>query len=90
MLPIPYLTKKGDICMPKTLVAKGIKSINPLIFRVENDKVTGCLMNVDVNYGELGLVHQSDIWYTLTTGEQHQVQQVYDILHQKAVKHFLE
>jgi len=43
--------------MPKTFVAQNIVHINPVSFTLVDGAVTEVTCNVNVNYGELGLVH---------------------------------
>lgn len=76
--------------MPKTYVAQSVHSVNPLHFEKKGDVVTGVLVTCEVNYGELGMTHQLDIWGDLTLAQREEAQRVYDFIKQKVEQIILE
>jgi hypothetical protein len=75
--------------MNKTFVAQNIVSVNPFHFKVEDGVVTGLVCNVEVNYGEMGLTHQIDLWADLTAPQKTMAQNLYNFIRAKATEHFL-
>jgi len=71
--------------MPKTFVAQNIVAINGLAFQTKDDIVVGLIASCDVNYGELGLTQEIDLWSKLTKTQRNQAQSIYN-----AVKNKLE
>lgn len=65
-------------------------SINPLQFKVKEGNVIGLTMNVDVNYGEMGISHQVELWDELPDGYKDRAQSIYDALWNLALNSFLE
>jgi len=76
--------------MPKTLVAKSIPGINPMHFEVKDGVVQRLLLNVNVNYGELGITHQIDLFDDFSDTQKARAQKLYDDALAKATKRFLE
>ena len=69
--------------MPKTFVAQNVVSVNPLRFEKKGDVVTGVIVNCEVNYGEIGMTHQLDLWGDLTPEQRERAQGVYDFIKEK-------
>lgn len=69
--------------MPKTFIAQNVNSINPLHFEQKQGVVTGLICNCQVNYGELGMTHQIDLWGDLTEAQRTKAQQLYDFVKAK-------
>lgn len=76
--------------MPKTFTAQNVVSVNPLRFLLEDDEVVGIVVDCEVNYGELGMTHQIDIWDELTADQQYRAQQVYDFIKNKVEQIIME
>jgi len=76
--------------MPKTLIAKNIQPISSLHFKVDEGIVTGLTLDIEVNYGEMGCIHQLDIWNDLTDNQQAQFQSLYERLCHLAKKLILD
>lgn len=66
--------------MPKTFTAQSVQSINPIHFETKGGVVTGLIVNCEVNYGEVGMTHQVDIWGNLTPTQRDKAQKVYDFI----------
>jgi len=69
--------------MVKTYTAQNVVSVNPLHFETKGDVVTGLIVSCEVNYGELGMTHQLDIWGDLTPAQREIAQNVYDFVEGK-------
>lgn len=69
--------------MPRTYIAQKVVSVNPLHFVLEAGNVVGLLCNCEVNYGELGMTHQIDLWGDLTPAQKTQAQAVYNFIKSK-------
>lgn len=69
--------------MPLKFEAKNIISINPLHFELKGGVVTGLICSCEVNYGEMGMNHQIDIWEELTPGQRQRAQALYDFIRSK-------
>jgi len=76
--------------MPKTFIAQSVQSVNPLHFVETGGVVTGLICNAEVNYGELGMIHQIDLWGDLTAAQKTQAQAVYNFLKAKITQIILE
>lgn len=76
--------------MPYTLTAKNIVAVNSLQFEVDQGKVIGMSLTVEVNYGEMGLSHQFDPWAELTDAQKSLSQAMYNRLHAIATLRFIE
>lgn len=75
--------------MPKTLIAQSVQSVNPLRFESTSGVITGLIVNCEVNYGELGMTHQLDIWEDLTPAQKAKAQTIYDLVKSKVETIFL-
>jgi len=69
--------------MPKQFIAQNVVSVNPLRFVSENGEVVGVIVDCAVNYGELGMSHQVDIWDDLTDAQKERAQEVYNFIKNK-------
>jgi len=69
--------------MPRQYTAQKVTSVNPLHFERKGDVVTGLICNCEVNYGELGITHQIDLWGDLTATQRQKAQAVYDFVKAK-------
>lgn len=76
--------------MPKALTAKNISSIQSLSFQEEDGRLTGAILTFEVNYGELGLGHQLDVWSLLLPPQRERLQAIYDSLKALAQREFIE
>lgn len=75
--------------MPKTYTAQSITHINPIqVIRTEG-VVTGLVVNCDVNYGELGMQQEVDIWEDLTPTQKTKVVSIYNFIKAKVEDYFL-
>ena len=66
--------------MARTYTAQSVTSVNPLRFETKGDVVTGVIVSFDVNYGELGMTHQLDIWGYLTPAQRNKAEEVYNFI----------
>ena len=66
--------------MPKQFTAQSVQSVNPIHFEQKQGVVTGLLVNCEVNYGELGMTHQIDIWGDLNPAQRQKAQALYDFV----------
>jgi len=62
------------------LTPKNLGAILGLNFVTSADTVTGLIVGYEVNYGEMSLPFQLDIWAKLTATQKAHVQQLYDKL----------
>ena len=69
--------------MPKQFTAHSVQSANQVRFEITGNVVTGLIVTCDVNYGELGLTHQIDIWGDLPAAQRQKVQALYDLVKDK-------
>ena len=76
--------------MPKHLIALNIDSINSLAFKTQGDVVTGLILDVTVNYDELGITRTVDVWPSLTATQREQVQLLYTRLCNLAAQTYVE
>ena len=70
--------------MPKQFTAQKVVSVNPLQFVREGNVLTAIIVTCEVNYGELGMTHQIDIWGDLTDAQKGRAQAVYNFIKDKA------
>lgn len=75
--------------MVKTFVAQNIASINPVTFQLDAGTVVGLLMSVEVNYGEIGLTHQVNVWSSLNPAQKQKAKDLYAFLQAKAEQEYL-
>lgn len=68
--------------MPKTRIAKNVSELTTLHFRAENGDVVGLTCDVEVNYGDRGMLEQVEIYPLLASTERNQIQAVYTRLKQ--------
>lgn len=66
--------------MPRQYTAQEVKSINPLHFEQKQGVVTGLIVNCEVNYGEIGMTHQIDLWGDLTDYQREWAQKLYNFV----------
>lgn len=71
--------------MVRTYTAKEVTSVNPLQFETKGGVVTGLICNCEVNYGELGMTHQIDLWGDLTAAQREKAQVVYNFVRGKVL-----
>lgn len=76
--------------MAKTFVAQNVVSVNPLHFEVKGNVVTGLIASCEVDYGELGMTHQIDLWGLLTDSQRTQAQKLYEFVKAKVEKIILQ
>lgn len=75
--------------MPKTLTADRVTSVNGLQFIWKEGEIVGLVAVAEVNYGEVGLTHQVDIWPDLTPAQRDRAKELYDFIRQKIEAEFL-
>lgn len=75
--------------MPKTFTAKNLVSVNPLAWVWKDGELVGLIVNVEVNYGEMGMTHQIDIWEDLTPQQKDKAKAVYLFIKGKVEQAFL-
>lgn len=62
------------------LIPNNVTGITALHFILNGDVVTGLQVGFEVNYGDMTLPWQDDIWGRLTATQKTRVQNVYDAL----------
>ncbi|MBU0598691.1 MAG: hypothetical protein KKD44_26180 [Proteobacteria bacterium] len=67
------------------LEPKNLGAVLGVRFIVESDIVTGLEVGYEINYGELSLPFQVDIWEDLNHGERNQCQSIYNRVKKHAV-----
>lgn len=72
--------------MPYQFTAQSVDHVNPLEFKREGETVTGLKVNVSVNYGTMGMVHQIDLWPSLTDTQKAQAQATYNFIRNRCVQ----
>jgi len=70
--------------MAKTLIAQNVTSINPITFTRDGDEIVGMVCRAEVNYSELGLTHDIDVWPLMNVTQKAQAQAIYNFLKVKA------
>jgi len=75
--------------MPKTFIAKNLISVNPLQWVWKDGELVGLIVNCEVNYGEMGMSHQIDIWEDLTDPQKATAKAVYQFIKTKVEQAFL-
>jgi len=75
--------------MPKTFTAQTVSAINNIQFVHEAGVLTQLLCTAEVNYGEIGLTHQVDIFPDLLPAQIERAQAVYDFIKGKVEASFL-
>ncbi len=75
--------------MVKTFTAQNIVSCNPLHWVWKDGELVGLMVNVEVNYGEMGMSHQVDIFEDLTDAQKLKAKQVYQFIKGKVEQAFL-
>jgi len=75
--------------MPKTFNAKKVTSVNPLQWVWEAGECVGLLVNAEVNYGEMSITHQVDIWEDLTPEQKEKAVAIYQFVKAKVEQSFL-
>lgn len=76
--------------MSKTFTAQNVVSVNPIKFVWKEGELVAIMVNCEVNYGELGLPHQVDIFEDLTEDQRDKAKAVYQFIKQKVEAAFLE
>lgn len=69
--------------MPKQYTAQSIETLNQVQFETKGDIVTGLIVTCNVNYGEMGLTHQIDLWKDLPAAQRQKAQALYDAIKAK-------
>lgn len=76
--------------MAKTFTAQNVISVNPLSWVWKDGELVGLMVNCEVNYGEMGMSHQVDIWEDLTQAQKDKAKAVYQFIKAKVETAFLE
>ena len=76
--------------MPKTFTAQNVVSVNPIQFVWKEGELVAIMVDCEVNYGEMGVSHQVDIFEDLTPEQKNRAKQVYQFIKGKVEKAFLE
>ena len=66
--------------MPRQYTAQNIASISNLKFILKGEEVVGFSANAEVNYGEMGLTHDFDLWAEMDDTDRRRVQTLYNIV----------
>lgn len=74
---------------PKALIPQNIVSVNPLEWVWKEGECVGLTVNVEVNYGERGLMHKIDIWPELTSQQRQQAVNIYNFIRARIVDAFI-
>ena len=76
--------------MAKTFTAKNVISVNPIRFVWKEGELVAIMVSCEVNYGEMGMSHQVDIFEDLTQAQKDKAKAVYQFIKATVEKAFLE